>query len=337
VEYSVTTRVGLKFHLRDGELMAKAAARLDEVLKKEAAGYRFTSAQFMTIPVSQLSVSFPDLTPNSACKLNNPQIPVGNTESAITVWFDCTDRSTKGYPTDAKSVGELRSNLPFMNILFTLSYNARQAELNVATVKRASIRDTGLYAKLSGDEKRSEVLISRNEYKKLLELYANNVIAVVYGGNQATEKFVNDALALAAEETIEAKGFNEDVRKQMFNPQDISPDEINKKLEDEQDKSSDQENVSGSTGGGVNIMGVLGANGNLSGSRAKTWSKDRHVRIEFEGKKWVAKSVDVLRVNLGQLEDTFTRSYTHYEYKDPSVMPIEGRQMHLEVAVKRGQ
>jgi hypothetical protein len=330
-EYSVTSRVGLKFHLRNPEVMSVAIARLDEHFK--LMNHRFTAAQVMTMPIAGLSVNFTDLIPAAACKVVNPRVPASTTEGNITIWFECTDKSMKGYSTEGQSVRELRTKLPFTNIEFTVQYNARQARVHVASVTRKSIRGTDFYAKLAG-KGTTDVLISRDELQKLARANANSIIAEVYDGNQTIDKFVSDALAAASEETITA---NDGQLKQMFNPHDISPDEINKQLEDNLDKTSTEENVTFNTGGGGSFFDVLKADGHMNGSNFKKWMAEKHIRVEFEGKKWVAKSVDVLRVNLSKLEEAFSRSYTNYEINEAAGMPSESRQIRLEAASKSGE
>lgn len=333
-EYSVTWRAGLKFHLRDQELMSLAAARLDEHFKLP--NHHFTSAQIMTMPVAGLSVNFADLITAASCKVVNPQVAASTTEGAITIWFECTDKSMKGYPTDGQSVRELRTKLPFANIEFKLQYNARQARVHVAGVTRKSIRGTDFYAKLAGKDT-TAVLISRDELKKLAMASANDIIATVYDGNQTTDKFVSDALAAATEETITAKSFNAEMLKQMFNPQDISPDEINKQLEDNLDKTSTEDNVTFNTGGGGSFFDALKADGHMNGSNFKKWMAEKHIHVEFEGKRWVAKSVDVLRVDVSKLEETFSRSYTDVTIDEAAGMPSESRQVRLEPPSEIGE
>jgi hypothetical protein len=90
--------------------------------------------------------------------------------------------------------------------------------------------------------------------------------------------------------------------KQTYNPSDVSPDEINKQLEREIDKGSTEDLIKDGHNGQFNLLGDAFHIGNdNSAENLRKWLKERDVSIDFTGTKWVAKSVDVFRVNVSKL------------------------------------
>jgi hypothetical protein len=118
-DYTVVTRVGIPLLLMTDDVREQAAKRV--TAKFPDLKYTFTADQFVVIPVSSLSVEFPDLA-STPCALQDSSIPITSSQPRVYVWIDCTDTVRNHVPKDVelKSFQHLTDTLAVQNLKSSL-------------------------------------------------------------------------------------------------------------------------------------------------------------------------------------------------------------------------
>jgi hypothetical protein len=102
-----------------------------------------------------------------------------------------------------------------------------------------------------------------------------------------------------------------------YNGKDLDPTEVDKELSDLVDKSSSEDNVELNTGGHAAIAwGLIDAGGNLSGKDFQKRAAEHGVKVVWDGKKWVAKGLDIHQVDTTQLSQKINRSCSFETYAE---------------------
>ena len=311
-DYYVVTRVGIPLVLSSSAVSEAAAKAVTEHFADLK--YTFTTGQIAMIPLSSLTLSFPDLK-GSPCVAENESIPVTSSQPRTYIWVDCTDTVRGHAPKESemKAVQHFSDTLPFLNVTLTTAYNVRSADIGGTNVILKSIKQTSLYAKLNGDGGQT-MLVTRDDLRKLSMSAAEELYAEYRGVRtpRCSADFVNDVLDHFKDETkIEAGKFTPEMLKTTYNPNDVNPEEVQKTFDKNISSSSSKDNVSISTGGGVSFLG-FGANGNLSGNYFKEAAESHDIEAEWNGTRWIAKSVKVLQVNISEFATNYHASCSDF-------------------------
>ena len=329
-DYSSTTRIGIPLTLSDPAILAAAATQVTHHF--EDMKYTFSPEQIGRIPVRSIEVAMPDLK-NTPCVLDNPEIPVSTTAPIIIIWVDCTitERQALKESEKDKIIETFKNRLPSSNVTLTVNYRAKSAEIGGVNVATKSIKDTKLYGELKGDQSQT-MLITRHDLRDLSMTSAEQIYAEYRGvrSSRCTSDFVSDVLDhFKNEEKIQSGQFSAEMLKTTYNPKDIDPDEVTKTFDKNIRSDSTENQVNFSTGGGVSFMG-LGANGSMSGGDFTKHAAAADIEAEWNGKKWVAKSVDVLQVNISQFATSYRASCSDYSVGPEDAYPSNPVQLLLK-------
>jgi hypothetical protein len=311
-DYSTVTRIGIPLILSNEAVFQAAAKAVTEHFADLK--YEFKISQIATIPLDSLTVNFPDLT-GGPCLVENATIPVTSSQPRTYIWIDCTD-TVRGHPPkppEMKAVQHLKSTLPNLNVTLIKAYDVRSADIGGTNVVVKSVKQTSLYAKLNGDGGQT-MLVTRDDLRKLAMTAAQELYADYRGvrSPRCSGDFVSDVMDHFKEETrIEAGKFTPEMLKTTYNPHDVDPDEVQKTFDKNIQSSSSKDQVNISAGGGVSFLG-FGANGNMSGNYFTEKAASSDVEAEWNGTKWIAKSVKVLQVNISDFATNYHASCSDF-------------------------
>jgi hypothetical protein len=117
---------------------------------------------------------------------------------------------------------------------------------------------------------------------------------------------------------------------QTYKAEDVSPNEIQKTFDNTIDKSSNESNVkfSGSATGGI-LGGLATAGASVSGEVFQKNMADKEVTAEFDGHKWVAKKVDIQRINISRFAQDWGGTISDVSVTAASPYSVEQRQLRF--------
>ena len=321
---SVTTRVGIPIILRNDQLTSSAVALLNDHYK--SLGYTFKPTQVVTLPISSIDVKSDDFK-NLPC-VPSGTIYVSGSQSEVYWWMNCTDIDSPKH-TQAKAVDTLAQNLPYFDATMVVHYLARAADVSVTNLATKSVKETSLYAKLNGTGGQA-MLVSRDDLRKLAMQSATEIYGESRGvaSERCGKDFTADVLGYFKEtQKINAGEFSKEMLATTYSPHDVDPDEINKTFDKNISEDSSKDQVKFSTGGKAGVLDILSAEGNMSGDTFKEQMAKRDVEVEFNGKKWVAKSVTVLRVNISSFADSNRASCSDFSVGKDAPYASESHQL----------
>jgi hypothetical protein len=300
---SIVTRVGIPIILRNDRLTASAVAVLNDHYK--SLNYSFKSTQVVTLPISSIEVKSDDF--KSIPCTPTGVISVSGSQSEVYWWLDCTDAATGTSKRSGttRSVDTLTQSLPFLDAKMKVNYLARAADVSVINLATRSVKQTSLYAKLNGAGGQT-MLVTRDDLRKLALDSASEIYGESRGvvSERCGKDFVSDVLATFKDtQKLNAGEFTKEMLATTYKPEDVNPDEINKTLDKNISEDSTKDQVKLSGGAEAGFLGIS-AKGNMSGEYLKEQLAKRDIEAEFNGKKWVAKSVNVLRVNISTFTDS---------------------------------
>jgi hypothetical protein len=331
-DHIITTRVGLTIRVSDERVIREAVQAITEYYKDKP--YTFDDRQVSTIPIKKVEIEF-DSDAAPGCKLKNREIPVSSADSAFVIWIDCEDHKLSKWPdvnAPDSAVSQLKNHLDILNVVMTITYDARRADVSVVTFKAGDLKNTTLYAKLVGDG--GEAYVSRDDLRNLAMEAGKNIYIGYHGHKPPTDlvnDFVNKLLDSALTVSVDAESFNKEMLSQTYKAEDVDPNEINRTFDNLIDKSSSEDKVNFSTGGNVGILsGVFEAGGHLDGADFKKRMSEKQVTAEFNGKKWICKKVDIKRVNISKFAQTFQGNWSDASVDAASPYAEEKRQIHFE-------
>jgi hypothetical protein len=311
-DYSIVTRVGIPLILSNEAVSDAAAKAVSEHFADLK--YSFKTSQIAMIPLDSLKLSFPDLT-GGPCAVENATINVTSSQPRTYLWIDCTDtvRGHQPKPTEMKAVQHLKDTLPYLNVTLTINYNVRSADIGGTNVILKSVKETSLYADLKGDGGQA-MYVTRNDLRKLAMTAGEELYAEYRGVRtpRCSSDFVADVMDHFKNETkIEAGKFTPEMLKTTYSPHDVDPEEVQKTFNKAISSSSSKDQVNISAGGGVSLFG-LGANGNMSGNYFTERAASNDVEAEWDGTRWIAKSVTVLQVNISDFAANYHASCSDF-------------------------
>lgn len=311
IGYSITTRIGLPLILSSSDLFTSAAAAMTEYYKTSPINYTVLPSQITTIPASTVDIAVFDLGAKSHCKLENKSVPIAGGSDSIILYFDCVDSAPGNYPKDLTSVSDFKRRLASLNASVTVTYNAKKADVGVVTFRTKDVKDTKLSASLAGDG--SDVLVSRKDLRDLAMESAQELY-VEYRGKQLKsdlyQSFVSSVLASTTRVTLEAQTFNREMLAHSYHEEDLNPNEITKTWDKTIEETSTKDKVNFATEGHGSLLDIASAGGSLSGEHFRDEMSKRDIEAEFDGKKWYAKSVNVMRFNTAKFAASFKGSIT---------------------------
>jgi len=158
------------------------------------------------------------------------------------------------------------------------------------------------------------MLVTRDDLRKLAMSAAQELYADYRGVRtpRCSSDFVNDVLDHFNEATrIEAGKFTSEMLKTTYNSSDVNPDEVQKTFDKNISSTSSKDQVNISGGGGVSFLG-FGANGSMSGNYFTEKAASSDVEAEWNGTKWIAKSVKVLQVNISDFAANYHASCSDF-------------------------
>jgi hypothetical protein len=206
----------------------------------------------------------------------------------------------------------------------------RAADIGGTNVVAKSIKQTTLYTDLNGDAGQ-QMLVTRDDLRKLAMTASEELFTDTRGVRTArcSTNFVNDILNHFKDQiTIETGTFTAEMLKRSYNPHDIDPDEVTKTFDRNISSSSTKDQVNISTGGGVNIFGI-GANGNMSGNYFTERAESHDVQAEWNGTKWIAKSLKVLQVNVSDFAANYHASCSDFSVGTAEALASKPYQMNF--------
>jgi hypothetical protein len=310
IGYQTTTRLVIPLLARtDGEGVEAANA------VKAATGVDVKPDQIGIIPLQEVEISMPDLDSKSACKLMYPVTKLGGNEPHIRVMIDCLE-IIKKKDDPRPAVEEFRRQLPYMSADIKIVYAAREADAALVSISSDQVTSASFLAQLQG--KGDTVYVSRDDLRKLAVDASQKQNIVVQGRELSAEEtrtcFTQQMMSFP-DISLSISQITPEVLSHTFNQDDLNPTEVNKELSDTLDKGSTEDHyIVNTSGGAEGLWGLAKVNASGSADVLKKWMSEHGVKVEWDGKKWVAKGLDVKQVNTAQLTTNITRGCKFQTY-----------------------
>jgi hypothetical protein len=214
-----------------------------------------------------------------------------------------------------EAVDVVEKLLPTYRIEYNVSFNAKAAKQNVVKIKYKDLRNSTLFAALNGLGT-TATYVHRDDLRKLTENIHTQIEieGIIEEPNQFDKDLLDKIIGvMTSSVNTQVAQFDEQKWTATYHGDDLKPDSIAKSLNKEftWDEGSKTFKFSGSvdTGGKVNVLDVLSAEGKAAGSYSQdemqTWLKKHDIEVSFEGNKIVPKSIDLQQVNMSDFnQDT---------------------------------
>lgn len=276
------------------------------------------------LPLTKLALNIKDIE-NSGQPMN-PQVRIHSktqsfhtSPSAVFLSFDVTE-------TDSSPDYELKHFLdfvPFMQIEAVTSFSVKSTAFNITSISTEKLKDTDLYAKLSG--KGDAAYVSRDDLRKLSQAASSKLKAISIIEDRANFDTVLFNSLLEASKTVTADDafFNDQRGKQTYNADDLKPSVITKQLNKlfTKETGKDQWNFATSAEAGGSFLDIIKADakGSFSGSQLHEFLKEHNVEAETDGTLIVVKSIDLQQINISKFveEGNIGMEYRNIERGSP--------------------
>lgn len=310
IGYQTTTRLLIPLLARtEGEGVEAASA------VKAATGVDVKPDQIGIIPLQRVEISMPDLDGNSACKLKYPVTLLGGNEPHIRVMIDCVEIISKKHAA-RPAVEQFKQQLPYMSADIKIVYAAREADASLVNISADQLTSATFLAQLQG--KGEAVYVSRDDLRKLAVEASQKQNIVVQGrelsADEARTCFTQQMMSFP-DISLSVSQITPEVLSHTFKQEDLNPTEVNKELSDTLDKGSTEDHfIVNMSGGGEALWGLGKVNASGSADTLKKWMSEHGVKVEWDGRKWVAKGLDVKQVNTAQLATNISRGCRFQTY-----------------------
>ena len=293
-------RVFLTIYLDDTKAQDLAYSSLKEVYKDNPINKQNVSALY----ISSVRIAIPELTRIKAATLAEDLIEFASPSHDFTIVIDVPDEQT------ADLVAEL---LPVSTIRYTMTFTAKVAQQNTIKIKYIDLKQSSLYAKLSGLSRQGEAYVHRDDLRMLMEGVHSSVELV--GTLEAPDKF-DQALAdrvltgMTTKANTDEANFDAQKWASTYHADDLRPDVITRVLNKmvKKDQTKDEWKLDVSIGSDTKLKalqiaeGEIGLKGGIKGEALQELLREREIETQIEGNQIVAKSVNVQRVNLNNFE-----------------------------------
>ncbi len=261
------------------------------------------------LPITELTLSSGDLQGNgifgSNVTLQNSRVSFLTSPQSFDAIFDVKENSREG----REVLDRFISFLPYIQMNALISFSVKSTRFNLTSITADRIKGTDLYVKLNGEG--GVGTVSRTDLRSLTVSAANQLsaIAIVEDPTNFSQELFTNILATSQTVTATETFFDSEQGKQTYNADDLKPDVITRELNKVFTKDSGKDqwtfNSSGSANG--NLMGLIGGgvSGSLSTSQLHEFLNERNIENEVVGEKIIAKSIQILQVNIGNFVNNF--------------------------------
>jgi hypothetical protein len=322
--YQMVTRLIIPLLARtDGESIEAANA------VKSATGVDVKPDQIGIIPLQEVEISMPDLAGNTPCKLMYPITKLGGNEPHIRVMIDCVEVIAKK-DGPRPGVEAFRHQLPYMSADIQIVYAAREADAAFVSINSDQLTSASFSSKLQG--KGDQVYVSRDDLRNLAVEASQKQTIAIQGRELSAEEMrtcFTQQMMNFPDISLSISQITPEVLSHTFNGDDLNPTEVNKELSDTLDKGSTEDHyIVNMSGGASGLWGLGEAHASGSADVLKKWMSEHGVKVEWDGKKWIAKGLDVKQVNNAQLTTNISRGckfQTYSAHADPTTVhhPLE--------------
>lgn len=281
------------------------------------------------IRVRSLLIDLPDLSRvYPGCSLLQNGYEFASTQNIIRVQVVATNRTV---------AEQLAADLQKMRVKFELNFSARESQQTMVSANLKAVWDIKLKAALRGTSPDASgcVYVHRDDVREIFEgLTVAGAFDVITENPERVDRSFADAVVSGVSSVEQLSDGKAHAWESTYHADDLKPSQITRAMNEAFTKTQSRDefeyNSRRSSSGKFDFFGMFSGGGSGGSTYSSHQIRERlfehGIHVEFDGEAWVAKSVDVRRFNLSDLQSEVRVVQTFVEVSSPRRKDLRGEQ-----------